>query len=106
MTPVPQKRLSQTITNGNETRNQSEDIKADEKKKKKVRHTKSMSGLVLKAWKSSSFIDTNMLASIPREVPMPCKIYSPAEQTITALYKLGRACQAYCCESTNVARSR
>lgn len=33
--------------------------------------TKSICGLVLKAWKSSSFIDTNMLASIPREVPMP-----------------------------------
>lgn len=34
--------------------------------------TKSISGLALKALKSSSFIDTNMLASIPREVPMPC----------------------------------
>lgn len=39
-----------------------------------VRLTKSISGLVLKAWKSSSFIDTNMLASMPREVPMPYKI--------------------------------
>lgn len=34
--------------------------------------TKSISGLALKALKSSSFIDTNMLASSPREVPMPC----------------------------------
>lgn len=33
-----------------------------------------MSGLVVKEWKSSSFIDTNMLASMPREVPMPYKI--------------------------------
>lgn len=45
-----------------------------------VRLTKSISGLVLKAWKSSSFIDTNMLASMPREVPMPYKIYRHAEQ--------------------------
>lgn len=34
--------------------------------------TKSISGLALKALKSSSFIDTNILASIPRDVPMPC----------------------------------
>lgn len=38
--------------------------------------TKSIFGFVLKAWKSSSFIDTNMLASMPREVPMPYKIGS------------------------------
>lgn len=32
-----------------------------------------MCGFVLKAVKSSSFIDSNMLASIPRDVPIPCK---------------------------------
>lgn len=34
--------------------------------------TKSISGLALKALKSSSFIDTNMFANIPRDVPIPC----------------------------------
>lgn len=95
MTPVPKKRLSQTITNVNQTPNQTDDLKRDAIN---VGHTKSMPGFVLKAWKSSSFIDTNMLASIPRDVPMPCKIYSHAEQMIIALYKLGRACPAHCCD--------
>lgn len=92
MTPVPKKRLSQTITKVNQTRNQTDDIKRDAIN---VGRTKSMPGFLLKAWKSSSFIDTNMLASIPRDVPMPCKIYS---QMIIALYKLGRARPARCCD--------
>lgn len=52
--------------------------------------TKSISGLVLKAWKSSLFIDTNILASIPREVPIPYKINRVAGQRFITVCKLGR----------------
>lgn len=54
--------------------------------------TNSISGFVLKVWKSSSFIDTNILASIPREVPMPCKMNKHAEQRFVNLVKLCCAC--------------
>lgn len=54
--------------------------------------TKSISGFVLKAWKSSSFIDTNMLASMPRDVPMPYKTEKSRAKVYNGVCKLRCVC--------------